>query len=69
MLFSNVRYETFSRCSKEWKWSNTRSGQAMLEYVLVFAALLALMGIFALTMYAIQSHSNRSVALVSSEYP
>lgn len=44
-------------------------GQAMLEYVLVFAALFALSAVCALCLYAVRQQSNRSLDLVASEYP
>ncbi|HNX33004.1 MAG TPA: hypothetical protein PKM57_00125 [Kiritimatiellia bacterium] len=46
-----------------------RSGQAMLEYVVVFAALLAVVSILALFLFAVRQQSNRSLDLVASEYP
>ena len=46
-----------------------KRGQAMLEYVLVFAALLALSAVCALCIYAVRQQSNRSLDLVASEYP
>ncbi len=46
-----------------------RSGQATLEYVVVFAALLAVITILALFLYAVRQQSNRTLDLVASEYP
>ncbi len=47
----------------------SRSGQAMLEYVVVFAALLAVVSVLALFLYAVRQQSNRALDLVASEYP
>jgi len=41
----------------------------MLEYVVVFAALLAVVSILALFLFAVRQQSNRSLDLVASEYP
>jgi len=46
-----------------------QSGQVMVEYVIVFAALLAVVTIMALLLYAIRQDSNRTLDLVASEYP
>jgi len=46
-----------------------RSGQAMLEYVVVFAVLLAVVSILALFLFAVRQQSNRSLDLVASKYP
>ena len=46
-----------------------RSGQAALEYVVVFAAMLAVVSILALFLYAVRQQSNRTLDLVASEYP
>ena len=46
-----------------------RSGQVMLEYVVVFAAMLAVVAILALFLYAVRQQSNRTLDLVASEYP
>ncbi len=49
--------------------SDARSGQAALEYVVVFAAMLAVVSILALFLYAVRQQSNRTLDLVASEYP
>jgi hypothetical protein len=48
---------------------NRRAGQAMLEYVIVFASMLAVVTILALFLYAARQQSNRALDLVASEYP
>jgi hypothetical protein len=48
---------------------NRRSGQAMLEYVVVFVAMLAVVSVLALFLYAVRQQSNRTLDLVASEYP
>ena len=58
---------TLSSRAKEG--GSRRSGQAMLEYVIVFAALLAVVSILALFLFAVRQQSNRSLDLVASEYP
>ena len=45
----------------------TRSGQAMLEYVIVFGLLLGLLGALLHCFHAAKRVSRRSAALVSSE--
>jgi hypothetical protein len=46
-----------------------RSGQVMVEYVVVFVCMLAVVTIFALCLYAVRQQSNRALDLVASEYP
>jgi len=46
-----------------------RAGQAMVEYILVFAALFAVVTALTVFLYAARKSSNRTSALVSSEYP
>jgi len=46
-----------------------RSGQAMVEYIVVFVCMLAVIAIFALCLYAVRQQSNRALDLVASEYP
>ncbi|MDD4101621.1 MAG: hypothetical protein PHU80_03200 [Kiritimatiellae bacterium] len=46
-----------------------QSGQAMLEYVMVFVALLGLVAVLSLFLYAVKIQSNRTMDLVASEYP
>ncbi len=41
----------------------------MIEYVVVFAAMLAVVSIMALFLYSVRQQSNRSLDLVASEYP
>jgi hypothetical protein len=50
-------------------YENRRSGQAMLEYVIVFVAMLAVVSVLALFLYAVRQQSNRTLDLVASEYP
>jgi hypothetical protein len=45
------------------------SGQAMVEYVIVFAILLGVVAILSLCLYAVRQQSNRALDLVASEYP
>ena len=46
-----------------------RSGQVILEYVVVFAAMLAVVAVLSLFLYAVRQQSNRTLDLVASEYP
>jgi len=46
-----------------------RSGQAAVEYLVVFVAMLAVVAILALFLYAVRQQSNRTLDLVASEYP
>ncbi len=46
-----------------------RSGQAMIEYVIVLIALAALSSVIAVLLYSARSQAQRSSELVSSEYP
>ncbi|MCL1920900.1 MAG: hypothetical protein FWG50_07450 [Kiritimatiellaeota bacterium] len=47
----------------------SRSGQAMLEYVVVFVALLGLVSVMAVCLYAVRQQANRTLVLVGSDYP
>ena len=51
------------------KHGQEAAGQAMVEYVIVFAALLSLVAVMALCLYAVRQQSNRALDLVASEYP
>lgn len=46
-----------------------RSGQTTVEYILVFGALMGVILIFSLVLYAVRQQSNRALDLVASEYP
>ncbi len=41
----------------------------MLEYIIVFVSLLAVIAIFSICLYAVRQQSNRALDLVASEYP
>ena len=41
----------------------------MTEYVVVFVAMLAVVTVLALFLYAVRQQSNRALDLVASEYP
>ena len=49
--------------------ADPRSGQVMVEYVVVFVAMLAVVSIMALFLYSVRQQSNRTLDLVASEYP
>lgn len=46
-----------------------RSGQAMVEYIVVFIALFATVISLAVFLYALRQQSNRTLDLVASDYP
>lgn len=46
-----------------------KSGQVMLEYIIVFVTLLAVVAVFSICLYAVRQQSNRALDLVASEYP
>jgi hypothetical protein len=46
-----------------------RDGQAALEFLLVTAAMLAMVAILAVLLYAFREHGGRALDLVASEYP
>ena len=46
-----------------------RSGQVMLEYLVVFVALLAVVSVMALCLYAVRQQADRTLVLVGSDYP
>ena len=47
----------------------SRSGQAMIEYIIVFIALFATIVSLAVFLYALRQQSNRTLDLVASDYP
>ncbi|MDR2850001.1 MAG: hypothetical protein LBW77_05620 [Verrucomicrobiota bacterium] len=51
------------------KAGGRRSGQAAVEYIVVFVAMLGVVAMFALFLYAVRQQSNRALDLVASEYP
>ncbi|HQA38606.1 MAG TPA: hypothetical protein PLW27_06850 [Kiritimatiellia bacterium] len=60
---------TMLKLSSTKKVPNRRSGQAMIEYVIVFVSMLAVVAVLALFLYAVRQQSNRALDLVASEYP
>ncbi len=46
-----------------------RAGQAMVEYVIVLVAMLGVVAMLAIFLYAARQQSNRTLDLVASEYP
>ena len=60
---------TMSSLVSSKKKRNRRSGQAMIEYVVVFVAMLGVVTVLALFLYTVKQQSNRTLDLVASEYP
>ncbi len=58
-----------SHTAKAAKGRNRRSGQVMTEYLVVFVAMLGVVTVLALFLYAVRQQSNRTLDLVASEYP
>jgi len=56
-------------CKRGALGRNRRSGQAMLEYVIVFVILLSVVALMSLFLYVVRQQSNRTLDLVASEYP
>lgn len=46
-----------------------RSGQAMVEYLIVFVVMLMVVTVLSVFLYAVRQQSNRTLDLVASEYP
>ena len=61
--------EPMSKLTQQGKTETGRSGQAMIEYVIVFVAMLGVVAVLALFLYAVRLQSNRALDLVASEYP
>ena len=49
--------------------NNARSGQAMVEYVVVAGMLVLFCTIMAVILFVFREHSNRILDLLSSDYP
>ena len=47
----------------------TNSGQAMIEFIIIAAMLIATVAIFSIFLYSIKKDSSRTLELVSYEYP
>lgn len=45
------------------------SGQAMVEYVIVFIAILLVVSVLSLSLYTVRQQANRTLDLVGSDYP
>jgi len=45
------------------------SGQAMVEYLVVFISLLLIVSVFAFNLYAVRQQASRTLDLVGSDYP
>ena len=52
-----------------WTRGRGRSGQAMIEYMIVAVMMIGLVALFALLLYALRQQSGRVLELVASEYP
>jgi hypothetical protein len=48
---------------------SNKSGQAMLEYIIVFVSFFAVIVVLAILLYALRQNGVRVLDLVSSEYP
>ncbi|MBO7654908.1 MAG: hypothetical protein J6U40_08290 [Kiritimatiellae bacterium] len=59
----------FEKGQKRRGRRDRRSGQAMVEYIIVFAVLLGVVSVASLCLYAVRQQSNRALDLVASEYP
>jgi hypothetical protein len=49
--------------------SKNCSGQATVEYLVVFIALLLIVSVFALSLFAVRQQASRTLDLVGSDYP
>ena len=45
------------------------SGQAMVEYIIVFIAMLLVISVLSLSLYTVRQQANRTLDLVGSDYP
>lgn len=62
-------FPMFEKGQKRRGRRDRRSGQAMVEYIIVFAVLLGVVSVASLCLYAVRQQSNRALDLVASEYP
>ncbi len=46
-----------------------RSGQALVEFVVVAVVLLSMLAMLSLFLYTFRAYGNRTLSLVASEYP
>ena len=60
---------TIADMEMRYKGLSSRSGQAMIEYVVVAAMLLLTMTILAVFLYTYKEQSGRVLDLAASEYP
>jgi hypothetical protein len=54
---------------KTQRGRNVRAGQTMIEYVIIAAVLIAALSVAGVLIYALRSQSDRTLELVSSDYP
>jgi len=64
-----LRLHGLTRKANSRKAFSGRSGQAMIEYIIVFIALLATVIALSAFLYAVRQQSNRTFSLVASDYP
>lgn len=57
------------KLSHEKNSHSSRSGQAMVEYLIVFVVMLMVVAVLSVFLYAVRQQSNRALDLVASEYP
>ena len=62
-------YNLFQMKTHVKKGNKGKSGQAMIEYVIVAVMLVALLSVMAVLLRATKSQSERASVLVSSDYP
>ncbi|MFW6151557.1 MAG: hypothetical protein ACOC6C_01125 [Verrucomicrobiota bacterium] len=63
------QFSIFPSCPANQSSKRTKSGQTMVEYVIIAAIMVLSLTIMALFMYAFKEHGARVLDLVSSEYP
>ena len=64
-----LRSHGLTRQADGCRASQGRRGQAMIEYIIVFIALLATVISLSVFLYSLRQQSNRALDLVASDYP
>lgn len=62
-------YSNIVSINKKRRYFGSRSGQVMLEYVMVVGMLLALVSVMALLLYTFKENGGRVLDLIASDAP
>jgi hypothetical protein len=69
MNHGGLMLKVHTNAARVGKRRRRRSGQTMIEYIIVFVALFATILSLSVFLYALRQQSNRTLGFVASDYP